>query len=172
MNASTSTFYRHALDRPQDEFTGELGGSEPNAPDTWNFSIDVARRWEEAFYSSSTPATRKVALRSSMTVSPDPGGVFFGAVGSWRGWGSAATQGSGEQYVSWIHDRGLLPRDRVPDPTPGDLRGREPHRAESASKPGVSAYSPASVGECPLDFRQQRGGCWRSAPSSCVPRRN
>ena len=39
MNASTSTFYRHALDRPQDEFTGELGGSEPGAPDTWNFSI-------------------------------------------------------------------------------------------------------------------------------------
>jgi hypothetical protein len=26
MNASTSTFYRNALDRPQDEFTGELGG--------------------------------------------------------------------------------------------------------------------------------------------------
>jgi NAD dependent epimerase/dehydratase family enzyme len=46
MNASTSTFYRHTLDRPQDEFTREIGGDEPGAPDTWNFSIDVARRWE------------------------------------------------------------------------------------------------------------------------------
>jgi uncharacterized protein (TIGR01777 family) len=104
MNASTSTFYRHALDRPQDEFTGELGGSEPDAPDTWNFSIDVARRWEEAFYASTTPATRKIALRSSMTMSPDKGGVFSVLSGLVRA-GLGGTQGSGRQYVSWIHDR-------------------------------------------------------------------
>jgi hypothetical protein len=28
MNASTATIYRHALDRPMDEFTGEYGGYE------------------------------------------------------------------------------------------------------------------------------------------------
>lgn len=44
INASTATIYRHALDRPMDEATGELGGGEPEAPDTWNFSIDVAKR--------------------------------------------------------------------------------------------------------------------------------
>src|ERR1700734_3051218 len=38
LNASTATIYRHALDRPMDEFTGEYGGSEVGAPDTWNFS--------------------------------------------------------------------------------------------------------------------------------------
>ena len=103
MNASTSTFYRHALDRPQDEFTGELGGAEPDAPDTWNFSIDVARRWEEAFYSSTTPATRKVALRSSMTMSPDAGGVFSVLLGLVRV-GLGGTEGSGKQSVSWIHE--------------------------------------------------------------------
>ncbi len=103
MNASTSTFYRHALDRPQDECTGELGGSEPGAPDTWNFSIDVARRWEEAFYASNTPATRKVALRSSMTNSPDKGGVFSVLSGLVRV-GLGGAQGSGEQFVSWIHE--------------------------------------------------------------------
>lgn len=103
MNASTSTFYRHALDRPQDEFTGELGGSEPGAPDPWNFSIDVARRWEEAFYASTTPATRKVALRSSMTMSPDAGGVFSVLLGLVR-FGLGGTEGSGKQFVSWIHD--------------------------------------------------------------------
>jgi uncharacterized protein (TIGR01777 family) len=104
MNASTSTFYRNALDRPQDEFTGELGGSEPGVPETWNFSIDVARRWEEAFYASKTPATRKIALRSSMTMSPDPGGVFSVLLGLVRA-GLGGTEGSGKQFVSWIHDR-------------------------------------------------------------------
>ncbi len=104
MNASTSTFYRDARDTPQDEFTGELGGSEPGVPDTWNFSIDVARRWEEAFYASDLPQTRKIALRSSMTMSPDPGGVFSVLLGLVR-LGLGGTQGPGDQYVSWIHDR-------------------------------------------------------------------
>src|ERR1019366_9630985 len=76
LNASTATIYRHALDRPMDEATGEFGGDEPGAPDTWNFSIQVAKAWEEAFFSTPTPGTRKVALRSAMTLSPDPGGVF------------------------------------------------------------------------------------------------
>jgi uncharacterized protein len=29
LNASTATIYRHSLDRPMDEATGELGGNEP-----------------------------------------------------------------------------------------------------------------------------------------------
>ena len=103
MNASTSTFYRDSYDKAQDEFTGELGGSEPGVPDTWNFSIDVAKRWEEAFYAVETPGTRKVALRSSMTMSPDEGGVFSVLSGLVRR-GLGGKQGSGRQYVSWIHD--------------------------------------------------------------------
>ena len=31
LNASTATIYRHALDRPMDEKTGELGGGEPGS---------------------------------------------------------------------------------------------------------------------------------------------
>jgi uncharacterized protein (TIGR01777 family) len=104
MNASTSTFYRDARDRPQDEFSGELGGAEPDVPETWNFSIDVARRWEDAFYTSSTPQTRKIALRSSMTMSPDPGGVFSVLLGLVR-CGLGGVEGRGDQFVSWIHDR-------------------------------------------------------------------
>ncbi len=72
LNASTATIYRHSLDRPMDEATGELGGNEPGAPDTWNFSIDVAKAWEAAFFSTPTPRTRKVALRSAMTFSSRP----------------------------------------------------------------------------------------------------
>src|SRR4029077_13440543 len=76
VNASTATIYRHALDRAMDEATGELGGDEPGAPDTWNFSIGVAKAWEQAFFSTATPLTRKIAIRSAITFSPDRGGVF------------------------------------------------------------------------------------------------
>jgi NAD dependent epimerase/dehydratase family enzyme len=71
MNASTATIYRHALDRAMDEATGELGGTEPDAPATWRFSIDVATRWERAFFAAATPHTGKIALRSAMSMSPD-----------------------------------------------------------------------------------------------------
>ena len=111
MNASTSTFYRNALDLPQDEFTGELGDlptqrgtHEPaNLPETWSFSIDVAHRWEQALAAVPTPRTRKIRLRSSMVMSPDPGGVFS-VLSKLTRLGLGGTQGSGSQYVSWMHD--------------------------------------------------------------------
>ena len=103
LNASTATIYRHALDRPMDEATGELGGGEPGAPDTWRFSIDVAKGWEEAFFATVTPRTRKVALRSAMTFSPDRGGVFDVFLSLVRH-GLGGTIGAGTQYVSWIHE--------------------------------------------------------------------
>ena len=103
LNASTATIYRHALDRGMDEATGELGGYEPGAPETWNFSIDVAKQWEEAFFSKPAPGTRKIALRSAMTFSPDSGGVFDVLSGIVR-CGLGGRQGAGTQYVSWIHE--------------------------------------------------------------------
>ena len=103
LNASTATIYRHALDRPMDEITGELGGGEVGAPDTWNFSIDVAKGWEAAFFETPTPRTRKVALRSAITLSPDPGGIFDVLLSLVRR-GLGGTQGSGQQFVSWIHE--------------------------------------------------------------------
>jgi uncharacterized protein (TIGR01777 family) len=102
LNASTATIYRHSLDRPMDEANGELGGNEPGAPDTWNFSIDVAKGWEEAFFSIPTPRTRKVAMRSALTLSPDRGGIFDVLLGLVRR-GLGGAQGSGAQFVSWIH---------------------------------------------------------------------
>ncbi len=107
MNASTATLYRHALDRPMDEATGELGGSEPGAPSTWRFSIDVAMQWEKEFFDAATPRTRKVALRSAMTMSPDRGGVFDTLLRLVR-FGLGGTSGSGDQFVSWIHDEDFL----------------------------------------------------------------
>ncbi len=103
LNASTATIYRHALDRPMDEATGEFGGDEAGAPDTWNFSIQVAKAWEQTFFSTATPATRQVALRSAMTFSPDRGGVFDAFLSLVRhGLGGAILPGT--QFVSWIHE--------------------------------------------------------------------
>ncbi len=103
VNAATATIYRHALDRPMDEASGELGGNEPGAPDTWNFSIQVAKAWEQAFFSTPTPLTRKVAIRSAMTFSPDRGGVFDVFLSLVRH-GLGGPQGPGTQFVSWIHE--------------------------------------------------------------------
>ena len=102
MNASTATIYRHALDRSMDEATGELGGNEPDAPATWRFSIEVATCWERAFFTGTTPRTRRIALRSAMTMSPGRGGIFDTLLGLVRA-GLGGTAASGEQFVSWIH---------------------------------------------------------------------
>ena len=107
LNASTATIYRHSLDREMGESNGELGGGEPGVPDTWNFSIDVAKGWEEAFFSKATPQTRKIAMRSSITFSPDRNGAFD-VLSTLVRCGLGGTQGSGEQYVSWIHETDFI----------------------------------------------------------------
>jgi uncharacterized protein (TIGR01777 family) len=103
INSSTATIYRHSLDRPMDEDTGEFGGHEPGAPETWRFSIDVARNWEEAFFSAITPRTRKIALRSAVVMSSQPGGAFDILLRLVR-FGMGGAVASGDQYVSWIHE--------------------------------------------------------------------
>ncbi len=103
INASTATIYRHSLDKDMDEETGELGGNEPGAPPKWNFSIDVAKSWEDEFFKENRPNVRQVAIRSAMTMSPDKGGIFDVILGMVRV-GLGGTNGSGKQYVSWVHE--------------------------------------------------------------------
>jgi uncharacterized protein len=103
INASTATIYRHSLDREMDEATGELGGREPDVPDSWHFSIEVATRWERAFFAANTPRTRKIALRSAMVMSGERGGTFDLLLRLVRR-GLGGTCGSGKQFVSWIHE--------------------------------------------------------------------
>jgi uncharacterized protein (TIGR01777 family) len=107
LQASTATIYAHRYDASNDEATGILGGSEADAPDTWRFSIAVAKAWEHAALEAKVPHTRKVLLRSAMTMSPDRGGVFdvLLTLVRWRLGGSC---GDGRQYVSWIHDRDFV----------------------------------------------------------------
>jgi uncharacterized protein (TIGR01777 family) len=107
LQASTATIYAHRYDAANDEMTGIIGGTEPNAPDTWSFSIEVAKSWERAAQEADVPRTRKVLLRSALTLSPDRGGVFDALLRLVR-WGLGGAHGNGRQYVSWIHDQDFV----------------------------------------------------------------
>ena len=107
LQASTATIYRHRYDAANDEVSGLLGGGEAGAPRTWQFSIDVAMAWERALEEAVTPHTRKVALRSAMTMSPDRGGIFATLLTLVR-LGLGGPAGDGRQFVSWIHDEDFV----------------------------------------------------------------
>lgn len=107
LQASTATIYAHRFDAPNDEHSGILGGGEPGAPASWDFSIEVARSWEHALAEARVPGTRRVVLRSAMTMSPDPGGVFDTLLGLVRR-GLGGRAGDGRQFVSWIHHQDFV----------------------------------------------------------------
>jgi uncharacterized protein len=76
LQAGTATIYAHRYDSPNDEVDGRIGGHEPEVPETWRFSVDIATAWERTFAECDVPQTRKVMMRSAMVMSPDRGGVF------------------------------------------------------------------------------------------------
>lgn len=94
INSSTATYYRHAEDEPQDEWHGSAGEG---------FSCDVARAWEDAFFSVKVPAeTRKVAMRIGMVLANEPETVYDVLSGLTHK-GLGGTMGEGNQRVTWIH---------------------------------------------------------------------
>lgn len=112
MNASAANIYRHSLGQDMDEASGEIGGNEPvdswfgrqrPAPEKWNWAVRLVRGRERAFFSTPTPRTRKIALRTSLVFSPAPGSVFAALSGLARV-GLGGTVGNGRQYVSWMHE--------------------------------------------------------------------
>lgn len=107
LQASTATIYAHTFGRANDEATGVIGGTEPDAPAYWAKSIRIAQAWERTLDEADTPHTRKVAMRSAMIMSPDRGSVFdmlsrmvLLALGG--------PIGGGRQYVSWIHEEDFV----------------------------------------------------------------
>ncbi|WP_136668873.1 TIGR01777 family oxidoreductase [Flavobacterium sp. H122] len=93
LNSSTATIYRHSEDKQMDEFTGETGS---------DFSMNVAQSWEKAFFKTETPNTRKTALRTSIVLGKN-GGAFL-PLKNLTQIGFGGKQGSGKQFVSWIHE--------------------------------------------------------------------
>lgn len=107
LQAATATIYAHSFDVPNDEVSGRIGGTEPDAPAAWRFSIEVAQAWEREFEAATLPETRRVALRSAMIMSPDVGGVFHRLLQLTR-LGLGGRAGHGRQYVSWIHEHDFV----------------------------------------------------------------
>ena len=103
LQSSTATIYSHRFDAPNDEATGILGGDEPGAPPKWIASIKIAKAWEAALGEADTPGTRKVAMRSAMTMSIDRGSVFW-TLAKLTKLGLGGRLGTGKQFVSWIHE--------------------------------------------------------------------
>jgi uncharacterized protein len=103
LQASTATIYAHRYDQPNDERTGQIGGTEAGVPETWRFSIDVALAWEHEFNEAAAARTRKIALRAAVVMSPQRGGPFDMLLALVRR-GLGGPAGDGRQFVSWIHD--------------------------------------------------------------------
>lgn len=107
LQASTATIYAHSHEHANDEANGVIGGEEPGLPDTWRFSIEVAKAWEAAAAAQPLPHTRLVLLRTAMVMSPDRGSVFDVLSRLCRS-GLGGTPGDGRQFVSWIHGQDFL----------------------------------------------------------------
>jgi len=97
INSSTATIYRHAEDRPMTEAHGEIGSG---------FSVDVAKAWEQTFFSFSVPHTRQIALRIAIVLGQG-GGVMIPYQNLVR-FGLGGIQGPGSQKFSWIHLHDIL----------------------------------------------------------------
>ncbi|MEU5533354.1 TIGR01777 family oxidoreductase [Streptomyces sp. NPDC020362] len=153
LQMSTATIYAHRFDAAHDEATGVIGGSEAGVPGYWAYSVEIAKNWERAQAEARTPATRKVALRAAMVMSPDRGGVFDILLRLAR-LGLGGPVAGGAQYVSWIHDADfvravefLIARDDLDGPvnlaSPGPLPHREFMRTLRTAR-GVPVGLPAT----------------------------
>jgi uncharacterized protein len=103
LQMSTATIYADTRGAANDDLTGVIGGSEEGVPGYWAFSVDIAQAWERELDEAQVPATRKVALRAAMVMTPDRGGVFD-VLSRMARLGLGGPVAGGGQYVSWIHE--------------------------------------------------------------------
>ncbi len=92
-NSSTATIYRYSLDKEMTEKNGEIGD---------DFSMNIAKSWEKAFFEITNPKTRKIALRTSIVLGKKRGA--FIPLKNLTKYGLGGKQGLGNQKVSWIHE--------------------------------------------------------------------
>jgi uncharacterized protein len=97
INSGTATIYRHALDRPMTESTGEIGSG---------FSVNVATNWEKTFFDFELSGTRQIALRMAIILGKN-GGVIK-PLQKLVHFGLGGKQGMGNQMFSWIHIEDLF----------------------------------------------------------------
>lgn len=100
INCSTATLYKHTFGPPHDESSTDFA---PSAEAKDEFSVSVAKAWEQALNEATTPGTRKVALRITLVFGTIKGGVFQ-ILRRLSKVGLGGRMGSGKQFVSWIHE--------------------------------------------------------------------
>lgn len=92
LNASTATIFREAFDHAQTDSEGEIGEG---------FSVGIGKEWEAELFQPDLPATRRVAMRT--TIALGFGGGLLPPSLMLARLGLGGKQGSGRQMVSWIH---------------------------------------------------------------------
>jgi NAD dependent epimerase/dehydratase family enzyme len=130
VNAASATIYRHSIDHPQDEYNGVISEKKKdNMPWSFidqlrsqknkfiasllygkksqqyknldlDFSVLVCKEWEKAFFEQRSPFTRKVALRTAITLGK--GGVITPYLNLCK-CGLGGKHGNGQQMFSWVH---------------------------------------------------------------------
>ena len=130
INAASATIYRNTFDRPNDEYNGIISevkrenmpwslldriryrknrlvtsvlyGKNSNQYQSLDldFSIQVCKQWEKIFFDQRTPFTRKVALRTAITLGR--GGVITPYLNLCK-FGLGGKHGDGKQMYSWVH---------------------------------------------------------------------
>ncbi len=107
LQMSTATIYAHRHDAPHTEKAGTIGGFEADVPSYWRYSILIAEAWERELMAACVPYTRRIALRSAMVMSPDPGGPLETLIRLTR-CGLGGPIAGGSQYMSWIHHQDFV----------------------------------------------------------------
>lgn len=104
LNASSATIYRHTFGPAWDEGGADFTPT-PEVKD--EFSLEVIHAWERALNEAVTPRTRKVAIRTTMVLGQARNSVFP-VLRRLARLGLGGRMGSGEQFVSWLHETDFL----------------------------------------------------------------
>lgn len=92
LNASSATTYVHAEKIVMHEENGIIGD---------DFSMNICKSWEEAFFSKNYPEMRQVSLRTGIVLGNEGGAYPKFKLMAKLGLGGK--HGNGEQKISWIH---------------------------------------------------------------------
>lgn len=94
INSSSATIYEGSYDKDRTEAAGVIGD---------DFSMNVCKQWEDTFHRFTLPGTRKVIMRTSIVLGRNAGALPV--LRKLTSAGLGGRQGSGKQYVSWLHER-------------------------------------------------------------------
>ena len=130
INVASATIYKNTSDKPNDEYSGVISDwKKDNMPFNFidfvrytknrliacirhgkdsvdykecdlDFSVHVCKLWEKSFFSQSTPGTRKIALRTAITLGE--GGVMTPYFNLCK-YGLGGKHGNGRQMYTWVH---------------------------------------------------------------------